>query len=375
MLGLQQAIGNAATVRLLAVARTPQAQPKPSSEIVRLAETAIDELDDRRSKKVLISTILAASRRSELPAFARILKAAKHDTFGDHFIFLLTEMEEDFGSSSTVSIMELFADAGVDITKDLNYSLEPLAAVAKFKSFAKEFRALVKSGELSTADAQALGKLISDAEEELRWIVGRHKRPGVQVRQAAGVAVAADVLWGTAAALAADDVTVIGIADDVAIPFVIIGAAVLSAAAIFSGGSKPQILDYGPARAKVDAVLRQMTDLLNISKAMAVQGPRAAGQLGNVAVHLARLLALAAVGGRPSGEPPKRNNDDDKHWWSEIKASLKNFFQATKGASRKQIMRELLKYYSEEQIAEIEAALANAETQMGEQVGRILPPP
>lgn len=56
--------------------------------------------------------------------------------------------------------------------------------------------------------------------------------------------------------------------------------------------------------------------------------------------------------------------------------TLKNYFQATKGASNKQIMRELLKRgLTEAQIAEIEAALARAEQMMGEQLGRIIPPP
>ena len=39
------------------------------------------------------------------------------------------------------------------------------------------------------------------------------------------------------------------------------------------------------------------------------------------------------------------------------------------------VLRELLKDYSEAQIAEIEAALARAEEMMGETIGRILPPP
>jgi multidrug resistance efflux pump len=135
------------------------------------------------------------------------------------------------------------------------------------------------------------------------------------------------------------------------------------------------MLDYAPARKAVEAALRQMTDLLGISTAMAVQGERARGQIKNLAMHLARLLVLASVGGHPPEEPPKKNNNNDKHWWSEIKASLKNFFQATKGASRKQILRELLKDYSEAQIAEIEAALAHAEELMGENIGKVLPPP
>jgi hypothetical protein len=108
---------------------------------------------------------------------------------------------------------------------------------------------------------------------------------------------------------------------------------------------------------------------------MAIQGARAAGQIRNVAVHLARLLVLASVGGRPPGEPPKKDDRDDKPWWTEIKASLKDYLQATKGASKKQIMRELLKQgFTEAQIAEVEAALVRAEQMMGEQIGRSIPP-
>jgi hypothetical protein len=110
--------------------------------------------------------------------------------------------------------------------------------------------------------------------------------------------------------------------------------------------------------------------------AMAMQGPRAAGQLTNVARHLARLLGRSAVGGVPSGEPPKNNNDNDKHWWSEIKASLRQFWQAIKGASRKQVLGQLLKFgYTESQISEIQSALKAAAELMEESVDDLLPPP
>jgi hypothetical protein len=38
-------------------------------------------------------------------------------------------------------------------------------------------------------------------------------------------------------------------------------------------------------------------------------------------------------------------------------------------------MRELLRVYSESKIAEIEAALARAEEMMGENIGKLVPPP
>lgn len=349
--------------------------PKPSHNLAMLAKQAIDELDGRKSGKVLLSTVLAAAKLHELPAFTAILKAAPDDTYGDHFIFLINEFQEDHGSQTTVLLLQAFADAGINITAKLDtFDLQPLAAVATFKSTAVRFKELYLSGDLSDADMRRIEALLRDAENALRSIEGPPTRHGPQVKLA-GVAGAAVAAWQLAGALAADDVTAVGVADDVAIPFVVVGAIALTGIAAFSGGPKPTMLDYAPARKAVEAALRQMTDLLAISTAMAVQGARARGQIKNVAIHLARLLAVASVGGHPPNEPPKKNNDDDKHWWSEIKASLKNFLQATKGASRKQIMRELLKYYSEAQLAEIEAALARAEEMMGENIGRLVPPP
>jgi len=349
---------------------------KPSHNLTEISKTAIDELDGDKSKKVLLATVLAAARLHELPAFTAILKAAAHETYGDHFIFLVNELEEDYGSQTTVSILQAFADAGINITAKLDtYNLQPLAAVATFKSTASRFKALYLSGDLSDADQRRIALLLRDAEATLRSIEGPPRQHGPQVKRAAGVAGAAVAAWEIAGALAADDVTAVGVADDVAIPFVVVAAIVLTGIAAFTGGPKPTMLDYAPAKKAVEAALRQMTDLLAISAAMAIQGDRARGQIKNVATHLARLLVMATVGGHPPGEPPKKNNDDDKHWWSEIKASIKNFLQATKDASRKQIMRELLKNYTEAQIAEIEAALARAEEMMGENIGKILPPP
>jgi hypothetical protein len=348
---------------------------KPSHNIAVIAKEAIEELDGDKRKKVLLAEVLAAARLQELPAFTAILKAAPHETYGDHFIFLINELEEDYGSQSTVSILQEFAKAGIDITSKLDaYNLQPLAAVATFKLTAERFKTLYLSGDLSEADQRRIGFLLGDAGAALRSIEGPPRKHGPQVKQA-GVAGAAVAAWELAGALAADDVTAVGVADDVAIPFVVVGAIVLTGIAAFSGGPKPAVLDFGPAKTAVQAALRQMTDLLAISSAMAVQGVRARGQIKNVAMHLARLLVLASVGGHPPEEPPKKDGDNDRHWWKEIKASVKEFLQATKGASRKQILRELLRTHSEAQIAEIEAALARAEAMMGENIGRIFPPP
>jgi hypothetical protein len=373
--GASPAKGGPLIVQAKPSATSTDESPKPSHNLSEISKTAIAELDGGRSMKVLLSTVLAATKLHELPGFTAILQAAPHQTHGDHFIFLIHELQDNYGSQATVSILQAFADAGINITAKLDaYDLQPLAAVATFKSTAVRFKQLYLSGDLSEADMRHIGILLREAEAALRSIEGPPKKLGPQVKLA-GAAGAAVATWQLAGALAADDVTAVGIADDVAIPFVVVGAIVLTGIAALSGGPKPTMLDYAPARQAVEAALRQMTDLLAISTAMAVQGERARGQMKNLAVHLARLLVLASVGGHPPEEPPKKNNDDDKHWWSEIKASVKNFLQATKGASRKQILRELLKYYNEAQLAEIEAALARAEDMMGENIGKLLPPP
>lgn len=294
---------------------------RSSHNLSEISKTAIDELDGGKSMKVLLSTVLAAAKLHELPAFTAILKAAPQKTHGDHFIFLIHELQDDYGSQATVSILQSFADAGINIAAKLDaYDLQPLAAVATFKSTAARFKQLYLSGDLSEADMRSIGVLLRVAEGALRGIEAPPKKHGPQVKLAGGVAGAAVAAWQLAGALAADDVTAVGVVDDVAIPFVVVGAIVLTGVAAFTAGPKPTMLDYAPARTAVEAALRQMTDLLAISTAMAVQGERARGQMKNLAVHLARLLAMASVGGHPPDEPPKKNDDNDKRWWSEIKA-------------------------------------------------------
>lgn len=234
---------------------------QPSARLVQLAEKAIDELDDDQRSKVLLTTVLSAGKLGELPAFTAILKAKPHEDFGDYFIFLINELEESRGSRNIVGILQLFADAGVDITEQLktSYSLQPLAAVAKFKSLVQRYDALVRAGKVPEADRQRLRQSIDEAEMAIRGIEGPARKPGTKVGLMGGAAV---VAWKAAAFLAADDATVIGVADDVLIPFVVVGAAILSGIAIFTSGHKPEMLDYRPAKEKVDAALVLLALLL-----------------------------------------------------------------------------------------------------------------
>ena len=142
-----------------------------------------------------------------------------------------------------------------------------------------------------------------------------------------------------------------------------------------------EILDRAGQGAK--AKLRQIEEYLrriipssgeNTEPLAAIQTEKLLGNTRQMAMHLARLLRLSEVGGMPPEEDPDPGNDNDKHWWKEIKAFIKNIQQAIKGASRKQIMRELRKKFTEEQIIDIERRLIEAAKKIGEEPPQFLPP-
>src|SRR3954471_21798017 len=74
--------------------------PRPSHNLSELSKTAIEELDGSKRKKVLLATVLSAAKLHELPAFTAILKAAPDSTHGDHFIFLINELQDDLRLAS-----------------------------------------------------------------------------------------------------------------------------------------------------------------------------------------------------------------------------------------------------------------------------------
>ncbi|MEM6929726.1 MAG: hypothetical protein AAF602_22495 [Myxococcota bacterium] len=81
------------------------------------------------------------------------------------------------------------------------------------------------------------------------------------------------------------------------------------------------------------------------------------------------------MGGLPPDEDPDPGDDNDNHWWTEIKAFLKNIRQAIKGGSRPKALRELRRKgaFTDEQIADIERRLLEAAEHMGEDPPDFLP--
>jgi hypothetical protein len=91
-------------------------------------------------------------------------------------------------------------------------------------------------------------------------------------------------------------------------------------------------------------------------------GDKVRGLTTQIVIHLARILG-SAVAGRPPDhqEDPKR---DRPHWWTEIMNFVKQILD--QGLTRKQLLRELLKEFSEEQLKEIAEAMRRAAELLGE---------
>lgn len=210
-----------------------------------------------------------------------------------------------------------------------------------------------EKSQLAAAIAQAQGRL--DAYKSLQG-------------QGSTRNAAMGTLAVGAGAVVADDATGVGVADDPLL--ILIG---LAALAVLVATRPPA--SSGDLQAAWDALASSVRTVAQLGTgliALKLNGDKIRGNTGQLAAHLARLLGRGSVGGVPSGEPPG-NGQDDNHWWKEIKAFLKNIRDGIGDGSRKQVMRELLKRFTPEQIAEIEKALVEAAKKMGEPPPPFLP--
>ena len=176
--------------------------------------------------------------------------------------------------------------------------------------------------------------------------------------------------FGAAAAgVLCDDATGVGVADDPALIF--IGLAAL--ATLLVTQPKPSAEALGQAWQEVVRGVQEVALAGERLLTRKINGAKLVGNTRPLAVHLARILGLATVGGMPSGEPPKKDDQTDRHWWKECKAFLKNIASAIKDAKRKQVLRELREDFTEEQALEIERRLAEVAKLMGEDPPTFLP--
>lgn len=106
--------------------------------------------------------------------------------------------------------------------------------IGEFRALIQQFMTMARAGAVATGESQAIQAAITDAESAIAT---------AEEIAAAGTALISAGETATAAAgvLAADDVTGVGVADDVAIPFVLLGAAALFGVGYLVGNSSGQI--------------------------------------------------------------------------------------------------------------------------------------
>ena len=273
VVGLVRGEAHSATVRSAAegdVRRTVQrvvtvsrdAESRASRTIRDFVAKIVEKVDDDDADKVFLSLVLNGIKL-DAKEFGGLLIARRNDKHGNYLTAVVRMLEDEWGTRLTVRVLEALALRGVAVHGAVKApSLEPLAVVAQFKALLVTYNGLVAQGGVSAEDRKRVNASAAAVADILRTIEARRRKAGVQVELAGGAAVAAGALWKVAAGLAADDVTGVGVADDIAIPFVVIGAVVLSGIALFAGRTPPEILDYAPAQAAAKAAVLLMQQVV-----------------------------------------------------------------------------------------------------------------
>jgi hypothetical protein len=224
--------------------------------------------------------------------------------------------------------------------------------LARFRELVAQAQILLQSNTLTPEEAAEVNQVIGQAQNAIRQLETVSGR-GQSLGSAAGVTL------GAAGVLAADDVTVVGGLNDVAIPFVLLAAGVLALGAWARSSSTRDIERTGQAAQQaVEEAIQTIGQIL-----MAQQvGNQVRGLTAQVVIHLARILGTTV-----GGQPPDHQNDPDRdrpHWWNEIKTFIRQI--RDKGLSPRQLLRELRKQFNEAQLSEIREALRQAARRMGE---------
>jgi hypothetical protein len=230
--------------------------------------------------------------------------------------------------------------------------LPPIEGQDEYRKLLDEYRALLAAGEIGTEDKRDADVAIASATGSIRAAEEVYGA-GSTAAKVAGGSVA------LAGALVADDLTGFGIADDVAIPFVLVaaaGAGLLAWGLSSSAADKARALDA--ARVAVSDAIAALGTILMAAKA----GDKIRSLTDQTAIHLARILGTDV-----GGMPPDHQNDPERdrpHWWKEVKNFVKQI--KDQGLSPKQLGRELSKRFTKEQFEAIMKALKDAAKKMGE---------
>ncbi len=248
-------------------------------------------------------------------------------------------------SNARSEVVQRYAETGTSASVDS-------ARLQRYRQQIREYRQLVESGSLSREEIQEVDRAIQQADSAIRH-AQEVADAGSGARQAS---VGALALTG---GLAADDVTGIGVGDDIAIPFTLLAAGVTALVWLGTRNSQQDIDRAAEAaRRAVDDTISTIGQIVLAQQV----GNQVRGLAGQLLIHLARFLG-EAVGGMPPDhqEDPER---DRPHWWTEIKNFIRQIRE--KGLSPRQLLRELRKRFSDQQLQEMREALRRIAETMGE---------
>lgn len=230
----------------------------------------------------------------------------------------------------------------------------------EYKRVFTDYQRLLEAGEVYEADKAEVDHAVALMNEAARDLRAKQSKGSTAMGLALGGLAIAGVL-------AADDVTVVGVVDDVAIPPVLIAAGVagLLYLALRSPDSEIQA-----AAARLNSWTAEATKVMaGILLAQKV-GKEVSSKTVQLAIHLARILGSPVGGQDPDHQ--KDPNRDKNHWWNEIKSFVKQI--ADEGLTPKQLAREFAKYkVTREMVAEILAALKTAAKMMEEELPNFPP--
>jgi hypothetical protein len=231
---------------------------------------------------------------------------------------------------------------------------------ADYKRVFAEYQTLLDAGEVHPADKADVDHMIGLMNDAARDLRAAQSKGSTAMKIAGGALV-------FAGALLADDATGIGVADDIAIPpvLVVAGVAALLALALRSSDA-----DVQTAAARLNSWTAEATKVMTAVLMAQKVGKEVSSKTKQLAQHLARILNTPV-----GGMPPDHQKDPDRdknHWWGEIKNFVKQIVD--EGLSPKQLARELTKYgVTREMVEEIVAALTKAAAEMEEAIPKFPP--
>ena len=271
VVGLVRGEAHSATVRSAAegdVRRTVQrvvtvsreAESRASRTIRDFVAKIVEKVDDDDADKVFLSLVLNGIKL-DAKEFGGLLIARRNDKHGNYLTAVVRMLEDEWGTRLTVRVLEALALRGVAVHGAVKAPTSAAGGRRAIQGPAGDVQRPGRAGR-GQRRGQRVNASAAAVADILRTIEARRRKAGVPVELAGGAAVAAGALWKVAAGLAADDVTGVGVADDIAIPFVVIGAVVLSGVALFAGRTPPEILDYAPAQAAAKAAVLLMQQVV-----------------------------------------------------------------------------------------------------------------